>query len=323
MPSLTDIPGIRVGHATDPDGVTGCTVALCETGAVASGEVRGAAPGTRETDLLHPGSLVQRVHGVLLSGGSAFGLAAADGVVRYLEERGVGFDTGVARVPIVPAAVLFDLAIGSGQARPNPAMGYEACVRASTDPVEEGSVGAGTGATVGLALGMTGAMKGGVGSWSVRLPDGPLVGALVVVNAFGDVVDEAGKILAGARRPDGRFANASELLLTRKPETVLGTNTTLAVVATTATLTKAQAWRIAVQGHAGLSRAIVPSHTLYDGDTVIVLATGAHEARPNEADLVRLGEATARAVAESVRRAVRAARGMGGIPGWPDRTRMV
>ncbi len=323
MPSLTDIPGIRVGHSTDPHGVTGCTVVLCEAGAVASGEVRGGAPGTRETDLLHPGSLAQRAHGVLLTGGSAFGLAAADGVVRYLEERGVGFDTSVARVPIVPAAVVFDLTIGDPHVRPDAAMGYQACARATSEPVEEGSVGAGTGATVGKMLAMAGAMKGGVGSWSIRLPDGPLVGALAVVNAFGDVVDEAGKILAGARHPDGRFANASELLLTRQPDAVLGGNTTLVVIATTATLTKAQAWRLAVQGHAGLGRTIVPSHTLYDGDTVIVLATGSHEARPNDADLVRLGEAAARVVAESVRRAVRAARGMGGIPGWPDRTPMV
>ncbi len=319
MPSLTDIPGIRVGHVTDPVGLTGCTVVLCEAGAVASVEVRGAAPGTRETDLLHPSNLVQRVHAVLLAGGSAFGLAAADGVVRYLEERGVGFDTSVARVPIVPAAVLFDLAIGDPRARPDAAMGYDACTRATSDPVEEGSVGAGTGATVGKMLAMAGAMKGGVGSWSARLPDGAAVGALVVVNAFGDVVDETGTILAGARHPDGRFANASELLLIRRPDAVLGTNTTLAVVATTAKLTKAQAWRLAVQGHAGLSRAIVPSHTLYDGDAVFVLATGSYEARPNAADLVRLGEATARVVAGSVRRAVRAARGMGGIPGSDDR----
>jgi L-aminopeptidase/D-esterase-like protein len=319
MPSLTDIPGIRVSHATDPVGLTGCTVVLCEAGATASGEVRGAAPGTLETDVLHPGNLVQRIHGVLLTGGSAFGLAAAEGVMRYLEERGVGFDAGVARIPIVPAAAIFDLRIGSPRARPNGATGYEACRRASTDPVEEGSVGAGTGATVGKVLGMAGAMKGGVGSWSFTLDDGPTVGALVVVNAFGDVIDERGNILAGARDPAGRFVRASSALMMGSPGGLFG-NTTLAVVATTAALTQPQAWRLAVQGHAGLSRAIVPSHTLYDGDTVFTLATGSREGAPTEADLVRLGEAAAQAVAEATRRAVRAARGMGGIPGGVDLT---
>jgi len=319
MPSLTDIPGIRVGHATDPVGLTGCTVVLREAGAVASVEVRGAAPGTRETDALHPSSLVQRVHAVLLAGGSAFGLAAATGVERYLEERGLGYDVGVARVPIVPAAVLFDLTIGDPRARPDAAMGYDACLRASSDAVEEGSVGAGTGATVGKLLGMAGAMKGGVGSWSVRLPDETIVAALVATNALGDIVDDrTGEIIAGAREPDGRFVRTADALLSRAPLVGFGTNTTLAVVATNATLTKTQAWRLAVQGHAGLSRAIVPSHTLYDGDTVFVLATGSQEATPDEATLIRLGEAAARVVAESTRRAVRAARGMGGVPGCVD-----
>ncbi len=319
MPSITDIPGIRVGHATDPVGLTGCTVVLCEAGATASGEVRGAAPGTLETDVLHPGNLVQRIHGVLLTGGAAFGLAAAEGVMRYLQERGVGFDAGVARIPIVPAAVIFDLRIGSPSTRPNGAMGYEACQHASTEPVEEGSVGAGTGATVGKVLGMAGAMKGGVGSWSIALDDGPVVGALVVVNAIGDVVDERGNILAGTRDAGGRFVRASSALLARSPGGAFG-NTTLAVVATTAALTKAQAWRLAVQGHAGLSRAIIPSHTLYDGDTVFALATGSHEGTPTETDLLGLGEAAATAVAEATRRAVRAARGMGGVPGAVDLT---
>ncbi len=320
MPSLTDIPGIRVGHATDSIGLTGCTVVLCEAGATASGEVRGGAPGTHETDVLHTGNLDPLIHGVLLTGGSAFGLAAAAGVVRYLEERGVGFDAGVARIPIVPAAVIFDLRIGDPSARPDLSMGYAACVRATTDPVEEGSIGVGTGATVGKVLGMNGAMKGGVGSWSIHLADGPIVGALVVVNAIGDVVDERGEILAGARDATGRFVRASETLINRGPGAVFGTNTTLAVVATTAVLTKAQAWRLAVQGHAGVSRAIIPSHTLYDGDTVFALATGSAGGAPTEADLVRLGEAAAQAVAESARRAVRAARGMGGVPGYVDLT---
>ena len=314
MPSLTDVPGIRVGHATDPVGLTGCTVVLCEAGATIAGEVRGGAPGTHETDILHPGSLVQQAHGVLLAGGSAFGLAAAAGVMRYLEEHNVGFDTRVARVPLVPAAVIFDLAIGDPRARPDGAMGYAACGSATTDPVGEGSVGVGTGATVGKVMGPERAMKGGVGSWSIRLYDGSIVGALVVVNALGDVVDEHGEILAACRDTEGRFVRAAEALTRRPPAAVFATNTTLAVIATSATLAKAQAWRIAVQGHAGLSRAIMPSHTLFDGDTVFVLATGAHA----PADLTSLGEAAAQAVAEATRRAVRAARGMGGIPGYVD-----
>ncbi|MDR7523548.1 MAG: P1 family peptidase [Armatimonadota bacterium] len=322
MPSLTDIQGLRVGHATDAVGLTGCTVVLCDGGATASGEVRGAAPGTRETDLLHPSGLVQQVHAVLLTGGSAFGLAAADGVMRYLEERGIGFDAGVARVPIVPAAVVFDLAIRHPRARPDAAMGYAACAAATAGPVEEGSVGAGTGATVGKVLGLAGATKGGVGSWCVRLADGPAVGALAVVNAFGDVTDErTGEVLAGARGPDGRFVRTGDVLLARPPAVALGTNTTLVVVATDAPLTKAQAWRLAVQGHAGLSRAIAPSHTLYDGDVVFALATGTWPGAPLQtADLLRLGEAAAGATAEAVRRGVRAARGLGGIPGLADLT---
>jgi L-aminopeptidase/D-esterase-like protein len=319
MPSLTDVPGIRVGHATDPIGLTGCTVVLCEAGAVAAVEVRGAAPGTRETALLAAGGLVGRVQAVLLTGGSAFGLAAADGVMRWLEERGVGFETGVARVPIVPAAVLFDLAVGDPRARPDAAMGYAACEAAHAGPVEQGSVGAGTGATLGKVLGPRGAMKGGIGSWSVRLPEGPTVAALVAVNALGDVVDdETGAILAGARA-DGRFARASDAVLAGAPQAAFGANTTLAVIATDVALTRDQASRLAVQGHAGLSRTIVPSHTVYDGDTVFALATGA---RPAAGDapglLLRLGEAAARAAAESVKRAVRAAKGLGGVPCWSD-----
>ncbi len=293
---------------------------LCEAGAVASGEVRGAAPGARETDLLHPAALVQHAHAVLLAGGSAFGLAAADGVVRYLEERGTGFDTGVARVPIVPSAVIFDLAIGDPRARPDAAMGYEACRRASADAVDEGSVGVGTGATVGKALGMDRAMKGGIGSWCVHLPGGSRVGALVVVNAYGDVVDEqTGEILAGVRGPDGRCLGTSQALLRGAPGMPFGGNTTLAVIATTAALSKAQAWRLAVQGHAGLSRAIVPSHTLYDGDAVFVLATGRDEIGAGQSqELIQIGEAAAQMTAEATRRAVRAARGLGGIPARAD-----
>jgi L-aminopeptidase/D-esterase-like protein len=314
MPSITDVPGIIVGHATDPQGITGCTVVLCEAGAVASGEVRGGAPGTLGTSLLHPSNLVQQVHGVLLTGGSAFGLAAADGVMRYLEERGAGLDARVARVPIVVGAVIFDLGIGDARARPDATMGYEACQRASAHPVEEGSVGAGTGATVGKVMGPGGAMKGGVGSWSLRLANGVVVGALVVTNALGDVVDERGDIIAGGLDAGQRFVRASEALLARGPDAAFATNTTLAVIATSAALTKAAAWRIAVQGHAGLSRAIMPSHTLFDGDTVFVLATGAR----GPADPTSVGEAAAQAVATAARRSVRSARGMGGVPGYVD-----
>lgn len=314
MPSITDVPGITVGHATDATGITGCTVVLCEEGAVASGEVRGGAPGTLGTSLLHPSNLVQHVHGVLLTGGSAFGLAAADGVMRYLDERGTGLDARVARVPIVVGAVIFDLGVGDPRARPDAAMGYEACRRAGSGPVEEGSVGAGTGATVGKVMGPRGAMKGGVGSWSLRVQGRAVVGALVVTNALGDVIDERGEILAGCLDGQGRFVRSAEALIARGPDAAFATNTTLAVIATSAAVTKAQAWCLAVQGHAGLSRAIVPSHTLFDGDTVFALATGAD----GPADPTSLGEAAAQAVATAARRSVRAARGMGGIPGYVD-----
>jgi L-aminopeptidase/D-esterase-like protein len=314
MPSVTDIPGISVGHASDFTGLTGCTVVLCEGGATASADVRGGAPGTLETDVLDPGNLVQQAHGVLLTGGSVFGLAAADGVVRYLEERGVGFEARVARIPIVPAAVIFDLGLGDPRARPDAAMGYVACTQATRGPVEEGSIGVGTGATVGKVMGIPGAMKGGVGSWSISVHDGALVGALVVANALGDIVSDRGEILAGGRDADGRFVRSAEALLARGPAAVFGTNTTLAVIATSAVLGKAEAWRVAVQGHAGLSRAIRPSHTLFDGDSVFVLATG----RDTRVDLTSLGEAAAQAVAEATRRAVLTARGMGGVPGRAD-----
>lgn len=315
MPSIADVSGIRVGQATDLQGLTGCTVVLCEDGAVGGVDVRGSAPGTRETDLLRPMTLVQRVHAVLLAGGSAFGLAAADGVMRYLEGHGVGFDTGiegVPRVPIVPAAVVFDLGLGDPRARPTAAMGEAACWAASTT-VEEGSVGAGTGATVGKILGLSSAMKGGVGSWSVALPGGVVVGALVVVNAFGDVLDGlTGRILAGAREPgEGGFLNTARALQSMEaPPPGIGEQTTLAVVATNARLTKEEANALARIAHDGLARVIAPVHTLYDGDTVFALSAG--EAQANA---LALGAAAVDAVAEAVQRAVRAARTLGGVPG--------
>jgi len=316
MPSITDVTGIRVGHATDPEGLTGCTVILCEGGAVGGVDVRGAAPGTRETDLLRPMNLIQHVHAVLLTGGSAFGLGAADGVMRYLEERGMGFETGVQgapRIPIVPAAVIFDLRVGNPRARPTLQMAYDACRVAGTT-VQEGSVGAGTGATVGKLLGVASAMKGGVGTWSVTLGGGVVVGALAVVNAYGDVMDDrTGTILAGVRRPGGKgFLDMARALRTGEvpPESGIGENTTLAVVATSARLTKEAANGLARIAHDGLARVIAPAHTLFDGDTVFVLSPGDAEVDP-----VSLGSAAVDVVAEAVKRGVLRAKSAGGVPG--------
>lgn len=316
MPQITDVAGLRVGHTTDLRALTGCTVVLSEAGAVGGVDVRGSAPGTRETDLLRPMNLVQRVHGVLLTGGSAFGLAAADGVMRYLEERGRGFETGVPgvpRIPIVPAAVIFDLRVGDPRARPTAQTGYDAC-RAASTTVEEGNVGAGTGATVGKFLGAASAMKGGVGSWSVTLPGGVVVGALAVVNAFGDVLDDrSGTILAGARDPGGAgLLNMSKLLQSVEvpPGIGLGENTTLVVVATNARLSKEEVNWLARVAHDGLARVISPVHTLYDGDTVFALSIG-----DLRSHLLPLGAAAVDAVAEAVKRGVRLARSAGGVPG--------
>ncbi len=312
MPQITDVPGIKVGHASDAQAATGCTVILCEQGAVGGVDVRGSAPGTRETDLLRPMNLVERVHAVLLAGGSAFGLAAADGVMRFLEERGVGFDVTVAKVPIVPAAVIFDLTIGSPTVRPTAAMGYAAAQAASGGPVDEGSIGAGTGATVGKVMGPLSAMKGGVGTWAVGLAGGAIVGALVVVNAYGDVVDDrTGRILAGARDPaSGRLLNTARALVGGGSAPGSGANTTLGVIATNVGLTKEQANKLAQLGHDGLARVISPAHTMYDGDTVFALSLGHAKADP-----VVLGAAAVETVAEAVKRAVRLARSVGGIPG--------
>lgn len=316
MPQITDVAGLRVGHTTDLRALTGCTVVLSEAGAVGGVDVRGSAPGTRETDLLRPMNLVQRVHGVLLTGGSAFGLAAADGVMRYLEERGRGFETGVPgvpRIPIVPAAVIFDLRVGDPRARPTAQTGYDAC-RAASTTVEEGNVGAGTGATVGKFLGAASAMKGGVGSWSVTLPNGVVVGALAVVNAFGDVLDDrSGTILAGARDPGGAgLLNISKLLQSVEvpPGIGLGENTTLVVVATNARLSKEEVNWLARVAHDGLARVISPVHTLYDGDTVFALSIG-----DLRSHLLPLGAAAVDAVAEAVKRGVRLATSAGGVPG--------
>ena len=313
--NITDVPGISVGHADDPKALTGCTVVLCPEGAVGGGDVRGGAPGTRETDLLGPGQLVEKVHGVLLAGGSAFGLDAATGVMRFLEEKGCGFDTMVAKVPIVPGAVIFDLGVGDPRRRPDADMGYKACQDARRGRFRQGNAGAGMGATVGKLFGPVGAMKAGVGSHSRRLDRDLIVGAIVVVNAFGDVLDwRTGRILAGARNPEtGEFVDTAETLKGpgREPRPAPGQNTTIGVVATNAALTKAEVNRVALMAHDGLARSVSPVHTMFDGDTLFALSTG-----DEGGDVSRIGAAAVEAVAEAVRRAVQAA---AGIPGYPAR----
>jgi len=308
--AITDVPGIKVGHATNLEGLTGCTVVLCEGGAIGGVDVRGLAPGTRETDLLRPGNLVERVHGILLSGGSAFGLAAADGVMRYLEERKIGFDVGITVVPIVPAAILFDLSIGDPSIRPDAEMGYAACQNASEGPVSEGNVGAGTGATVGKIFGMARCMKGGLGTASCR-SGGIVVGAIVAVNAFGDVVDPAtGRIIAGARRLHGEgFADTVQAMRKFVGRLALGlTSTVIGVVATNARLSKAEANVVARMAHDGLARVIRPAHTLFDGDTIFALATGA-----KRANVAVVGALAADVMAEAIIRGVQQAESIGNI----------
>ena len=302
--TITAVPGIRVGHAQNDEALTGCTVILCEAGAVGGVDQRGGAPGTRETDLLRPMHRVEQIHGVLLTGGSAFGLDATGGVMRYLEERGIGFDVGVARVPIVPAAVIFDLAIGRADVRPDATMGYQACLNASTDPVIEGSVGAGTGATVGKILGMSNATSSGVGSASVEIGDGLFVGAIVVVNALGDVIDpHTGEIIAGARSADG-FADTLQVMQKLHAlSTASANNTVIGVVATNARLTKEEANKVAQMAHDGLARAIRPAHTMYDGDTIFALSIG-----DRSADVNLIGAFAAEMFAEAIVRGVKAAR---------------
>jgi L-aminopeptidase/D-esterase-like protein len=315
--TLTAVPGVRVGHATDAEGLTGCTVVLCEKGAVAGVDQRGGAPGTRETDLLRPMHLVQEVHAVLLTGGSAFGLAAADGVVRYLEEQGAGFDAGAARVPIVPAAVLFDLDLGDPQARPDAAMGRAACRAADADPVPMGNVGAGTGATVGKILGPKRAMKAGLGSAAIDLGGGLVVGALMAVNALGDVVrPSTGEILAGARKI-GSDALADTLSTMRgfvgKAALRFAANTVIGVVGTNARLSKEEINKVAQMAQDGIARAIRPAHTLFDGDTLFALATGR-----KRADVNLVGAYAAEVVARAIVAAAEAATGAGGLPAWRD-----
>jgi L-aminopeptidase/D-esterase-like protein len=317
--SLTDVPGLKVGHFTDGRRPTGCTVALTEAGAACGVDVRGGAPGTRETDLLSPVNLVERVNAVVLAGGSAFGLDAATGVMRYLEERRIGFEVGVARVPIVPAAILFDLNVGDAQVRPDASSGYAAAKAAGPGSVPEGNVGAGAGATVGKLFGFARAMKGGLGSASIRLPGAVVVGAMVVVNAVGDVVDPAsGRLVAGARRASGPGLEDTRraLLEGRLPGiAATGENTTLGVVGTNVKLTKAQATKVAQMAQDGLARTIRPSHTPWDGDTLFALSTGSVEVPEGE---MLVGCLAAEVVAAAVLRAVRAATSLPGLPSARD-----
>jgi L-aminopeptidase/D-esterase-like protein len=297
---ITRVPGIRVGHATDAENATGCTVILPPAGTVGSGAVNGGAPATRETDVLRPGMLVNEVHAVLLTGGSAFGLAAADGVMRFLRERGVGFETGVARVPIVPTAAIFDLWVGAAS-HPGADDGEAAC-RAASEDVEEGSVGAGTGATAAKERGPQHAVKAGVGSAAVER-DGLIVGALIVNNAVGEILDEEGNLLAGAlEEPNERYGGAPQGPLP-------GTNTVIGVVATNARLSKERAQLLAIAAHEGTSAAVRPAHTMWDGDTIFSLATGEVDAPQPTVE-----ELAVNAVAEAIRRSVRLATPLAGVP---------
>ncbi len=312
--AITDVPGILVGQAQDLRAGTGCTVVLCEQGATAGVDVRGGAPGTRETDALDPGNVVPCAHAIYMGGGSSFGLAGACGVMRYLEERGIGFDVKVTRVPIVPGAVIFDLSVGDPRVRPDADMGYRACQAAGRD-VAQGNAGAGTGASVGKAAGRDRVMKGGLGTASVRV--GKLVvGAIVVVNCFGDVLDhETGKILAGALDASGTgFENIMSLfVMGRQPADPFVGNTTIGAIATNAALDKAQAARVAAMAHDGFARAINPIHTMHDGDTIFALATGVVQG-----DLSVIGSLAAHVMAGAIANAVTQAESAYGLPGYRE-----
>ena len=308
--SITDVPGIEVGHAQNKKALTGCTVILCRKGAVAGADVRGGAPGTRETDLLNPGNLVQQVHAVLLAGGSAFGLDAASGVMRYLEERKVGYQARDAIVPIVPCAILYDLGLGDSKVRPDAKMGYQACLNASGNETAEGVVGAGTGASVGKMLGMKNAMKSGIGGASIHLGRGIVVGAIAAVNALGDIYDpETGEFVAGIRNNQKTMEWMRELSF----GSVLRRNTVIGVVAVNAKFNKAEMTRVAQMAHDGMARAIRPAHTQYDGDTIFALATGG-----KRTDLSMVGAFAAEVFARAIVRAVQASVSAGGLPGLAD-----
>ena len=324
MNAITDVRGIEVGHAQDETALTGCTVILCRKGAVAGVDVRGGAPGTRETDLLNPVNLVEKVHAVVLAGGSAFGLDAAGGVMRYLEEQKIGFNTGVAKVPIVPSAILFDLNLGRADVRPDAAMGYRAATSASSEAPAEGSVGAGMGASVGKMFGLGLAMKAGTGTAAVNVGGGVTVGALVAVNAWGDVVDpQTNQIIAGLRSgkvgplhvgKQDYFADTLSMMKSTVGRNILGltsrANTVIGVVATNAKLTKAQATKVAQMAQDGIARTIRPAHMMLDGDVIFALSTGARKA-----DVSSVGAFAAEVMAQAILRAVRMAKPAGELPG--------
>jgi L-aminopeptidase/D-esterase-like protein len=315
--TLTAISGIMVGHASDFEHGTGCTVVLCEGGAKGGIDICGTATGSRELLTLDPLHSAERLHAICLAGGSAYGLGAADGVMRWLEERGIGYRTSVAVVPIVPAAIIFDLSFKDKKVRPDPEMGYRACQAASEGPVEEGSVGVGTGATVGKLLLQAGAMKSGVGSYCLEAGDGTKVAALVVVNNFGDVLDfQTGKILAGCRDPDtGKFLDVAQTLarMDKTPEIRFGENTNLAVVATDAKLSKPGATKLAQMAQAGLARTLSPAHSTFDGDVIFAISVGQRQSEIN-----KLGILAGNALAEAVNRAVEKADGLGALPALKD-----
>ena len=311
--TLTAVPGVTVGHHTLTLRPTGCTVVLVEAGATAGVDVRGGAPATRDTDLLRPEKMVQQIYGVALSGGSLFGLSSVDGVLHYLEEKKIGLPFGGMRIPVVSGASIFDLGIGDGTVRPGADCGYFAARDASAAPVAEGSVGAGAGATLGKLGGMSRAMKSGVGSAALSLPDGLIVAALVVANPLGDVLDpDTGKVIAGVRTADGRgLADARVLLRSGAPLGTAGNNSTIGVVATNARLTKGQATHLAQMADDGYARTIWPIHTDVDGDTVFALATGT---RTGDVDMIRLGALAADVMATAVQRAATQATGLPGLP---------
>jgi L-aminopeptidase/D-esterase-like protein len=317
--SITDIKGIKVGHASNFDGYTGCTVILCENGAVCGLDIRGSASGTRQVDALSINHIVENVHAILLSGGSSFGLDGAAGVMRYLEEKGIGFDVGPVKIPIVPTAVIFDIFFGDPRTRPTPDMGYEACMNAS-ETVEEGSVGVGVGAAVGKLFDISRAMKGGVGTSSIVMPDGLTVASLVVVNAFGDIIDNVtGKIIAGCRTDPNslEFADTVECIKKGMVKKQFGlVNTTLGVVATNAKFNKRDITKIAQMAQGGLIKTISPVHTTFDGDLVFGLSTG-----EIEADLNLVGVLGEFVIAEAIKRAVKKADGFGIVPAFRDITK--
>ena len=321
--TLTAIKGIKVGHVTDIENLTGCTViTFPESGAFAGVDVRGSAPGTCETDLLDPINMVDRVHALVLSGGSAFGVHAAGGAMKCLEERGVGLNVGLKDVvvPIVPSAIIFDLGVGNPEVRPNEKWGYDACVAATDKPVAQGNIGAGTGATVGKMFGTKHAMKGGLGSYAIELPGNVIVAALAVVNAVGDVVDPRnGAILAGTRgKKAGEFRNSEKLLRDNASITIFsGRNTTIGVVATNAKFNKTQLTKIAQMAQDGLARAIRPAHTMYDGDTIFAVSVPDSKVKVRPS-VTAIGTAAADAFAQAITQAIKNADGIEGLPSYRE-----